>query len=173
MISHINGAPFAAGGSSGHFAHDASRSVTTAGFGRGQRGEGPANATRPETAQRIDPPRQTVAAETVPGRLTRLLPDAPALDPDAPAGPPPAFKQSVLERRRAELVAPPDLPREVPETDAPNPEAEPASDAAEARPEEPRTDLRGRYRDLEAVGSDPAPVESGDTGGGRRYDVVR
>lgn len=43
-------------------------------------------------------------------------------DPDAPAGPPPAFEASILDRRREALVAPPDLLAPAPgkdEVDAP------------------------------------------------------
>jgi len=55
---------------------------------------------RPETAVRVDPPRAVLKSFPIPeearGRADDLMPP----DPEAPAGPPPAFDASPLERER-------------------------------------------------------------------------
>jgi hypothetical protein len=77
-------------------------------------GEKGASATRAETAARVDPAAQTPPSPRLPdsdrsGPRFRLLPQPtpPAEDSvDAPAGPPPAFRRSLLEARRDEVAAP-------------------------------------------------------------------
>ena len=87
-------------------------------------GETSAAVIRAETAERVDPPRTLPAAAALsyPRRpQDTLLPP----DPDAPAGPPPAFDASPLERARQEAFAP--MFRE-PEPPAPEAETAPPPD---------------------------------------------
>lgn len=114
-------------------------------------GETAAAATRPETAARVDPPRVIPAPLPPPAERRRdgtLLPP----DPEAPAGPPPAFAETPLERARAAALAPADLfarpmPPE-PRTEAPAPDAaidpagakEPAAGAQAEAPPQPAGD---------------------------------
>jgi hypothetical protein len=86
---------------------------------------GAANA-RPETTNRVDPPRVLPAPIPLPedekwrGPVLARQALMPA-DPDAPAGPPPAFDATPLERERERLMAvselkrPPDPPSDVSE----------------------------------------------------------
>lgn len=78
---------------------------------QGERGAA-AQPTSADTARAVEPPRPTEAsdASAEPGRRSLNPPD-----PDAPAGPPPAFEASILDRAREQLMAPPDLRTQAPE----------------------------------------------------------
>lgn len=70
---------------------------------------------RGDTARAIDPAPATerakaAGAETAAEQKKSILPP----DPDAPAGPPPAFEASILDRAREQASAPPPLYPEVP-----------------------------------------------------------
>jgi hypothetical protein len=96
-------------------------------------GETAAAAVQAETAERVDPPRVLPATATLPDAKRpqdTLLPP----DPDAPAGPPPAFDASPLERARQEAFAP-----GFPEPKPPEPEAETAPPRDDTDPDD---DLR-------------------------------
>lgn len=147
------------------------------------RGEAGAAALRAETAERVDPPKQTgpVAgpsqeprrmsapdevsisqrlAEVV-ARITPLpepepqfpSPDVPdPLDDAAPAGPPPAFRRSLLEAQRSETVAPDPAPAIVSAPEPPDQAATRPTEVAEATPTDP----------IPAAADDPpaAPAEA-------------
>lgn len=81
-------------------------------------GETSAAATRALTANRIDPPRVLPAVLALPEDARRRPPP----DPDGPAGPPPAFEATPLQRERERLLARVDLR-------APPPEPEPGAPA--------------------------------------------
>jgi hypothetical protein len=96
------------------------------------RGESGAAAAKAETAERLDPARQSVPAAPLPDAPqaprsaefgTRFVPmvtpeqarvavdrSADPTDARAPAGPPPAFRRSLLEARMAETSAPDPAP---------------------------------------------------------------
>jgi hypothetical protein len=99
-------------------------------------GETSAGATRPETANRVDPPRVIPASLPLPEERRRADPLLPP-DPQAPAGPPPAFDATPLERAREAALAPADLvarPQAAPPGETGSPEDGRAPDpAAEAR----------------------------------------
>ena len=79
-------------------------------------GETSAASTRALIANRVDPPRVLPAVFALPEDDRRRLPP----DPDGPAGPPPAFEATPLERERARLAARVDLI--VPPTETSDPE---------------------------------------------------
>ncbi len=62
------------------------------------KGETAAAAMRPESVQRVDPPRVLMAAPPIPERELRKADLIPP-DPDAPTGPPPTFDATLLERQ--------------------------------------------------------------------------
>jgi hypothetical protein len=116
-------------------------------------GETAAAAARPETANRVDPPRVIPAPLPLPTERKRdgaLLPP----DPEAPAGPPPAFKETPLDRARATALAHADLIARpmppVPGTQMPAPEVagteEPAPEAQAETPRLPEADAALRER---------------------------
>jgi hypothetical protein len=70
-------------------------------------GETAAAALRPETAERVDPPRTLPAVFRLPEDRRRETLNPP--DPDAPAGPPPAFDATPLDRAREAAFAAVDL----------------------------------------------------------------
>jgi hypothetical protein len=121
-------------------------------------GETAAAALRPETAARVDPPRVLPAPLPLPAERRRdgVMPPP---DPAAPAGPPPAFEETLLERARAAAFAPADLiARPMPpasRTEAPAPEvavrrpagaeqAAPVTGAESTRQTDADAALRGR-----------------------------
>ena len=63
-------------------------------------GETAAARIRPDTAERVDPPRAVFKSFPIAEEARRDQPDLFPSDPDAPAGPPPAFDPSPLERER-------------------------------------------------------------------------
>lgn len=63
-------------------------------------GETAAARIRPETAVRVDPPRAVLRSFQIADDPGREMPDLFPSDPEAPAGPPPAFDASPLERER-------------------------------------------------------------------------
>ncbi len=108
------------------------------------RGEDAA-ALPPETAVAVDPPKQGGATDGLPqdqsneaARLTepsRLAPEVLARQPDipdakTPAGPPPTFDWSMLEKARALATSAP-----APEASEPPPQTAPALTPSEATPE--------------------------------------
>jgi hypothetical protein len=120
-------------------------------------GETAAAALRPETANRVDPPRVIPAPLPPPAERRRDATFLPP-DPEAPAGPPPAFAETPLERARAAALAPADLfTRPMPPaatTEAPAPEVaidparakEPAAGAQTEAPPQPAGDAALRER---------------------------
>jgi hypothetical protein len=80
-------------------------------------GETSAASTRALNANRVDPPRVLPAAFALPEDDRRRPPP----DPDGPAGPPPAFKATPLERERERLAAGVDLIAPPTETSDPEP----------------------------------------------------
>jgi hypothetical protein len=71
-------------------------------------GETAAAATRPEFANRVDPPKVIPAPLPLPQERRRADDLLPA-DPEAPAGPPPSFEATPLQRAREAALAPADL----------------------------------------------------------------
>ncbi len=71
-------------------------------------GETAAAGLRPETRERVDPPRTLPATARLPEdrRRDTLYPP----DPDPPTGPPPAFDSTPLDRAREAAMRPPALP---------------------------------------------------------------
>jgi hypothetical protein len=85
-------------------------------------GETAAAATRPEVANRVDPPRVIPAPLPLPEERRRDEPTPPPPDPEAPAGPPPAFDATPLQRAREAALAPTDLiARPAPQATEPEP----------------------------------------------------
>ena len=115
-------------------------------------GETAAAATRPEGANRVAPAKVIPTSIPLPEDRRRPDPLVPP-DPDAPAGPPPAFDATPLERAREAAFAPADpidWPAPAgPERGPPAPGAPAAGDAAEAN----------------------APAEDGRTGAPRWTDA--
>jgi hypothetical protein len=111
-------------------------------------GETAAAALRPETAERVDPPRTLPAIVRLPEDRRRDTLNPP--DPEAPAGPPPAFDATPLDRAReaafaaVDLLAAPDGPAEdtaaVGEADASGEAEPPRADASAAAPDPSRPD---------------------------------
>jgi hypothetical protein len=117
-------------------------------------GETAAADTRPEVANRVDPPRVIPAPLPLAEERRR---DDPALppDPDAPAGPPPAFDATPLQRAREAALAPADLiarpapPAAAPEPPEPDPPAAaPETAGREDSPRPAREDAPGGDRAL-------------------------
>lgn len=124
-------------------------------------GEPAAAQLRAETAERVDPPR--AGAAPADARLGARPRPEPPPDPRLPAGPPPAFGQSPLERQRQELREPVALVPEIadPRADGPSgPQAaprdgrlpDPASDGAAAA-------LDRVFGTLPAPGEKSAPTD--------------
>lgn len=141
-------------------------------------GETAAAATRPETTDRVDPPRVVPAAMPLPEdrrRSETLLPP----DPDAPAGPPPAFDATLLDRlREADFAAPQPIasppaaePRAASPGDGPGDDAEAPpvpEDTTGARRPDPDAGLRAR---AEAEVAEVRRMSAPDPA--RNLDVVR
>ncbi len=102
-------------------------------------GETAAARIRPETAERVDPPRPPLAYFPIPEEPGRGPADIIPPDPEAPSGPPPAFEATPLERERERARAPaettdaetPGLPPDG-EEDAPAPAPAAVSERAAA-----------------------------------------
>lgn len=69
-------------------------------------GETAAAGTRPETPNRVDPPRVLPATPPLPEERRRGEPLLPP-DPEPPTGPPPAFDATPLDRARETALDPP------------------------------------------------------------------
>lgn len=69
-------------------------------------GETAAARIRPETAERVDPPRPPLTYFPIPEETRRTPRDIIPPDPEAPSGPPPAFEATPLERERERARAP-------------------------------------------------------------------
>ncbi len=105
-------------------------------------GETSASATRPLVANRVDPPRVLPSIMAFSQEAKRRLPP----DPDGPAGPPPAFDATPLERERQRLLARVDLMQPPPEAKVPErpAAARPPDTAAEAPAPDPVAALPDR-----------------------------
>jgi hypothetical protein len=147
-------------------------------------GETAASGVRPETVNRVDPPRVMPAALPLPEDRRRnetLLPP----DPDAPVGPPPAFDATPLDRLREAAFAAPGLvapslaedkgeaPRATDPTggaEAPAPAPVPDTEAVAEEAGQPDPDARLRARAEAEVAEVRRMAE---TGPGRSFDVTR
>ncbi len=90
----------------------------------------PFSAEATETARAVDPPSGAARAAALPDRdLPPLIPP----DPQAPAGPPPAFEASILDRAR-QNAASPAVQRAEPAGQIPMDRAEPGDPAADGPP---------------------------------------
>lgn len=105
MIGPVNTAPSSGLGPQG---------TNTTSEGRSAAGRFEAPAIKAETAIAVEPPQKGAEASVLARELRRNL-NPP--DPNAPAGPPPSFEASILDRAMEELKAPPPPPE--PELDAP------------------------------------------------------
>lgn len=93
-------------------------------------GETSASRARPETANRVDPPRAMPSVISLRDQERR-----PPPDPDGPAGPPPTFDATPLQRERERVMARMDLlsgPREPAPVETPAPGAAAAADSPKA-----------------------------------------
>jgi hypothetical protein len=108
-------------------------------------GETAAAALRPETVERVDPPRTLPATARLPEDRRRETLYPP--DPDPPTGPPPAFDATPLDRAREAAFATVDLIADAPGLDA-TPDAERPGAAPTTAPDlplpDPALDLIGK-----------------------------
>lgn len=156
------------------------------------RGETGASRVRPDTVQAVDPPRQATPAASLPEgpgtegsaglsvsqRLAELAarftpqPEVAATERAAaedaaasgPAGPPPAFRRSLLEAQRAETIGPDPAPATISAPEPPDRaarRAEPGSRVEEAG-ETLVTPPPGTAEDIRANDSTEGPVDTGD-----------
>jgi hypothetical protein len=98
MIGQVNSAPSGGLGPQGANANSEARSAP---------GRFEAPVVKAETAIAVEPPQKGAEASVLAREFRRNL-NPP--DPNAPAGPPPSFEASILDRAMEELKAPPPPP---------------------------------------------------------------
>ena len=130
-------------------------------------GETSAAGTRALTANRVDPPRVLPAVIAPPGDTRRRPPP----DPDGPAGPPPAFDATPLQRERERLFARVDLiapPSDARATDRQRDASANAAEDTAVAPPAPDVQV------IERLETDLAEVRRmADPDPGRSLDLVR
>jgi hypothetical protein len=105
-------------------------------------GETAAAAVRPETPERVDPPRTLPATARLPEERRRETLYPP--DPDPPTGPPPAFEATPLEQARKNALAAESLIAEREAQASAAPPATAAAAAGETRRPDQTPDLLAR-----------------------------
>ena len=83
--------------------------ATSSGTARSNIGETAAGNLRADTARAIDAPKQTAAAPRIRDQETADRSNRRPGAREAPAGPPPAFKESPLERQARVALDPPEI----------------------------------------------------------------
>lgn len=132
---------------------------------RASAGEGAATGGSPETARAVDPGTQVAVAPRLRDQETAERSDRHRMPKDGPTGPPPAFKETPLQRRARTALDPPEMP---PPPDRPAagraavPEREPPPEATgEREPDEAPPSSRERAEvglaETRAILQAPAP----------------
>ncbi len=104
---------------------------------RASAGETAASNVRAETAQAVSAPKQSAAAPRLRDEETSERTARPVLAKDAPAGPPPTFEESPLERQVRVAFDPPEMPVEPEDSAVGFPGDEQADEVIDDAPQPP------------------------------------